>query len=97
MESTGFNDKTWLGPTGYPHSEQMRITERYTRVDHDTIAYDMTITDPMAYTKPIVTPHRIMKLQAPARKFRSSPASGRKRTNLRRESGNPRRPSPRSK
>ena len=41
-----FNDKTWLGPTGYPHSEQMRITERYRRVDHDTIAYDMTITDP---------------------------------------------------
>jgi hypothetical protein len=32
-------------------------------VDSDTIAYDMTITDPMAYTKPIVTPHRIMKLR----------------------------------
>ena len=61
VESTGFNDSTWLSPTGYPHSDQMRVTERYTRVDHDTIAYDLTITDPMAYTKPIVTPHRIMK------------------------------------
>ena len=63
VESMGFNDKTWLSPTGYPHSDQMRITERYTRLDHDTIAYDITITDPVAYTKPIVTPHRIMKLR----------------------------------
>ena len=63
VESTGFNEKTWLSPTGYPHSEQMRVLERYTRLDHDTIAYDLTITDPTAYTKPIVTPHRIMKLR----------------------------------
>ncbi len=59
----GFNDKTWLGPTGYPHSEEMRIVERYRRVDQDTLSYDMTITDPKAYTKPVVTPHRTMKLK----------------------------------
>lgn len=63
VESIGFNDKAWLSPTGFPHSEQMRVTERYTRVDHDTIAYDLTITDPTAYSRPIVTPHRIMKLK----------------------------------
>jgi hypothetical protein len=63
VESLGFNDKTWLGPTGYPHSEEMRVVERYRRVDRDTIAYDVTITDPKAYAKPIVTPHRIMKLK----------------------------------
>ena len=63
VESTGFDDRTWLSPTGYPHSDQMRITERYQRVDHDTISYDMTIKDPKAYTKPVVTPHRTMKLE----------------------------------
>jgi hypothetical protein len=63
VESTGFRESTWLGPTGYPHSENMRITERYHRVDHDTIAYDLTISDPMAYTQPIVTPRRILKLK----------------------------------
>jgi hypothetical protein len=63
VESAGFNDKTWLGSTGYPHSDEMRITERYHRIDHDTIAYDITVTDPRAYTKPIVGPHRIMKLR----------------------------------
>ena len=59
--SGGFNDKTWLGPTGYPHSEDMRVTERYRRVDLDTLLYDITITDPKAYAKPVVGPQRIMK------------------------------------
>ena len=63
-ESAGFNDKTWLGPYGYPHSEQMRVAERYQRTDHDTIQYDITVTDPGAYTKPIVGPQRHFKLHA---------------------------------
>jgi hypothetical protein len=63
VESRDFNDKTWLGPTGFPHSEDMRVTERYHRVNHDTILYDMTVTDPMAYAKPIVAPQRTMKLK----------------------------------
>jgi hypothetical protein len=63
VESTGFRESTWLGPTGYPHSENMHITERYNRVDHDTILYDSTINDPKAYTKPVVTPHRTLKLK----------------------------------
>src|ERR1700722_3712314 len=50
VESTGFRDSTWLGSTGYPHSEDMRVTERYRRVDRDTILYDITINDPKAYT-----------------------------------------------
>jgi hypothetical protein len=63
VESLGFNDRAWLSPTGYPHSEQMRITERYRRVDHDTIVYDITVTDPMAYTKPIVASQKTLKLK----------------------------------
>ena len=63
VESAGFNDKTWLGPTGFPHSEEMRVTERYRRVDHDTMLYDITVTDPKAYSKPIVAPQKTMKLK----------------------------------
>ena len=63
VESAGFNDKTWLGSSGYPHSEDMRVTERYHRVDHDTIVYDITVTDPKAYAQPLVGPHRTMKLR----------------------------------
>ncbi|MBZ5661129.1 MAG: hypothetical protein LAO08_12045 [Acidobacteriia bacterium] len=61
VESSGFNDKTWLAPTGYPHSEDMRITERYRRLDSDTIQYQITITDPTAYARPAVGPPRIYK------------------------------------
>ena len=63
VESAGFNDRTWLGAAGYPHTEDMRVTERYHRVDHDTILYDITVTDPKAYAKPIVGPQRTMKLR----------------------------------
>jgi hypothetical protein len=65
VDSSGFNDKTWLGSTGYPHTEDMRITERYHRVDHDTILYDITVNDPKAYTLPVLGPQRTMKLLAP--------------------------------
>jgi hypothetical protein len=41
----------------------MRVTERYQRVDHDTIAYNIRVDDPTAYTKPIIAPQRIMKLR----------------------------------
>jgi hypothetical protein len=63
VQSAGFNDTTWLGPTGFPHSEAMRITERYRRADRDTILYDITVTDPMAYTSPIVATQKTLKLK----------------------------------
>ena len=32
VESAGFNDATWLDFGGHPHTEALRITERYRRV-----------------------------------------------------------------
>jgi hypothetical protein len=66
VESAGFNDKTWLGATGYPHSDDMRVIERYERVNRDTMRYNITVEDPKAYTKPIVAPVRTMKLKRDA-------------------------------
>jgi len=63
VESSGFNDKSWLSPAGYPHTEDMHITERYQRVDHDTILYTLTIVDPKAYTRPIEGRHVTLKLR----------------------------------
>jgi hypothetical protein len=63
VESSGFNDKTWLTPAGYPHTEDMRATERYQRVDHDTIIYNITVVDPKAYTKPVVGRQVALKLR----------------------------------
>ncbi len=63
VESAGFNERAWLTPTGYPHSDEMRVTERYRRVDHDTLLYNITVTDPKAYSKPVPGPQRIFKLK----------------------------------
>jgi hypothetical protein len=62
VDTIGFNDKTWLDGGGLPHSEAMHVVERIRRVDHDTLAEDFTIDDPMAYTKPI-TAQQVYKLK----------------------------------
>ena len=55
VDSTGFNDKTWLDVTGHPHSEALHVTERMRRADHDTLMIDITIDDPQAYKTPLKT------------------------------------------
>jgi hypothetical protein len=60
VDVTGFNDKTWLGPVGTFHSEALHVVERYTRVDYNTITYDVTMEDPNVFTKPWHTHSTIM-------------------------------------
>jgi hypothetical protein len=55
VDSSGFNDKTWLDVSGHPHSEALHMVERMRRVDHDTLMIDITIDDPQAYTMPLKT------------------------------------------
>ena len=52
VDVTGINDKTWLAGTGTFHSEDLHITERYTRVNSDRIDYEVTMVDPKVLTKP---------------------------------------------
>jgi hypothetical protein len=54
VETTNFTDRTSIGlnGNGLRHSEAMRLVERFTRVDPDTIQYEVTIDDPHTYTKP---------------------------------------------
>lgn len=33
VESNGFNGKTWLSHKGIPHTDQLHLTERYTRLN----------------------------------------------------------------
>src|ERR1700689_2367908 len=35
VETVGFNDKTWLDRLGHPHSTQLRVMERFRRIDRD--------------------------------------------------------------
>jgi hypothetical protein len=45
------NAKTWFDMAGDFHSDALKVTERYTLVDKDTIRYDVTIEDPKTFTK----------------------------------------------
>jgi hypothetical protein len=46
-----FNDKTWLDKSGNYHSNQLRVTERFTRTGPTSLLYEATISDPMTFTK----------------------------------------------
>ena len=52
VETSGFNDQSWFDRAGNHHSEQMKVTERYTMTDADHINYEATITDPVTFTRP---------------------------------------------
>jgi hypothetical protein len=55
VETTNFlNGKTGIGLNGggTPTSDALKLTERYTRVDPNTIQYEVTIDDPKTYAKP---------------------------------------------
>jgi hypothetical protein len=55
VDTTGVNDKTWLGYGGQPHSDALHVTERIRRIDHDSMMIDITLDDPKAYTMPLHT------------------------------------------
>ena len=52
VETRGFNGKTNLDTAGHQHSDQMHLTQRFTRTDEKHMAYEVIIDDPILYTKP---------------------------------------------
>jgi hypothetical protein len=52
VDVTSFNTNTWLTGVGTIHSEDLRVTERYTRDSFDTIRYEVTMEDPAVLTRP---------------------------------------------
>ena len=54
VETTNFTDRTSIGGNGNGtrHSDKMRMTERFTRIDPQMIDYQITVDDPVTYTQP---------------------------------------------
>lgn len=63
VETSGFNDKSWLDSVGHPHSDALHLTERFHRVDHDTMELAFTIDDPKTYTTRWTFGPKTMKLK----------------------------------
>ena len=52
VDMRGFNEEFWFDNGGLPHTEQLQMIERFTRLDTRTMRYEVTINDPGAYTRP---------------------------------------------
>ena len=59
LAGTNYNDRGTVGTNfstlrlrGIPQSEALRVVERFTLVDRDTIRYDVTVADPHAFARP---------------------------------------------
>ena len=61
IDTIGLNDKTWLDYSGLPHGEKLKVQERYTLTDPNTIKGSLTLTDPDYYTTPWTTNFTLKK------------------------------------
>jgi hypothetical protein len=67
VESNGYDERTWISEAGnfvttpgakgwglnaWPHSDEMRIVERWKRTNYGILEAQITIIDPKVYTKP---------------------------------------------
>jgi len=52
VDTIGFNGWSRLDTRGHPHSDKLHVVQTFRRHDAGHIAYTVTITDPVYYTKP---------------------------------------------
>jgi hypothetical protein len=52
VSSIGFNGRSWLDARGHTHSESLRLTERFHRLNFGRMEVGLTVDDPKTYTRP---------------------------------------------
>jgi hypothetical protein len=66
VQTSGIDERTWVDRAGRPHSADLRVEEKFHRVDRDTLELTVTINDPKMYTKPWVALDKLpFKLEPP--------------------------------
>jgi hypothetical protein len=50
IDTIGFNENAWMDRFAMPHTDRLHTIERVTRVDFNTLNYEVTVDDPGAYT-----------------------------------------------
>jgi len=69
VDAVGFNDRWWFDRRGTPHTEQLHVIERYTRLNYGQIRNNATLEDPGAFSRPVT-------LTFTARLLRPDPRTG---------------------
>lgn len=52
LNTVGFNERFWFSNGGLPHTEKLKLVERISRPDFNTLKYEVTVDDAGAYTRP---------------------------------------------
>ena len=52
VESIGFDERTYIQPNGWFHSDALKVTERYTRPSMNHLIVEITVDDPKVLEKP---------------------------------------------
>ena len=52
VETAGFKEGSWLDDNGHPHTEALRTTERFRRINFGRMDLDVTIDDAKTYSRP---------------------------------------------
>ena len=63
-DTVAMHDETWIDTMGHPHSEALRIVERFRRTDPTMLQIDLLFDDPETYVRPW-TGRKIFKLAPP--------------------------------
>jgi hypothetical protein len=66
VDTIGMDERTWIDRAGRPHSPDLHMTERFHRVDQNTLEFSVAINDPKMYTKPWVALDKLRMKLLPA-------------------------------
>lgn len=67
VDTVNINDANWIDRMGHPHSDKLHLIERFQRVDDKTMLMDITLDDPVAFTKPWSITQRTFRTRQNAR------------------------------
>ena len=63
VDTVGLDPRLWMDEWGTPFSDDLRVEERWRRLDRDNMELTLTITDPKTFTRPWVTDTKPFRLQ----------------------------------
>ncbi len=62
VNSMGYTEQAWLDAMGHPHTEALKVTERFKRIDTGRLDVEITFDDPKALRKPVtITQHLLLQ------------------------------------
>ena len=65
VNSNGTDERTWLDNGGNPHSDQLKVEERWHRLSEKRLELTVTLDDPRAYTRPWVAQDKLQFVRIP--------------------------------